>query len=49
MCEQFIDREAGVAALFGTAVMNPGDVDIEKLFVALEDAVYAEAGAAVKN
>ncbi|KAM7208545.1 acyltransferase LovD [Naviculisporaceae sp. PSN 640] len=42
----FIDREAGVTALFGTSVLNPADPDIEKLFVELEEAVYAEAGAA---
>ncbi|KAM7216888.1 acyltransferase LovD [Rhypophila decipiens] len=40
----FIDREAGVIACFATSVVNPADPDIEKLFVALEEAVYAEAG-----
>ncbi|KAK4216288.1 acyltransferase LovD [Rhypophila decipiens] len=40
----FIDREAGVTACFATSVVNPADPDIEKLFVALEETVYAEAG-----
>ena len=42
---QWLDRDSGVAGLFLTQVLPPGDPMVTKCFLELEEAVYRSAGA----
>lgn len=41
---QFVDREAGLTALFATSLLPPADVQIEELMKAYELGLYEQLG-----
>lgn len=42
---QFIDREAGLAAVFGTSFLPPGDKQVEELMKVYELGLYDQLNA----